>query len=213
MSSQSPPMPLLQPANSCVAQSEFEVGGVNICAQCAGLNAQEASQDAQSVGPKGSTHVSKPSCTFGTFQPTQAPWIALSHEPPASLSMLGRLDHFGDQRPSTRMRFRPNTVWLFARQLHESARQHTVAIDEEDAVCWGRINAWRQATCIQSIHLPELRDAFYQVVEVEAGPETDNREIACRVCGAPLVGREGKFVLKCFLSRKAITASATGLKR
>jgi hypothetical protein len=46
--------------------------------------------------------------------------------------------------------------------------------------------------------------AFYQVVKVEAGPETDNREIACRACGGPLVGREGKFVLKYFLLRKAI---------
>ena len=46
--------------------------------------------------------------------------------------------------------------------------------------------------------------AFYQVVEVEAGPETDNREIKCRACGGPLVGREGKFVLKYFLLRKAI---------
>ena len=46
--------------------------------------------------------------------------------------------------------------------------------------------------------------AFYQVVKVAAGPETDNREIACRACGGPLVGREGKFVLKYFLLRKAI---------
>ena len=45
---------------------------------------------------------------------------------------------------------------------------------------------------------------FYQVVKAEAGPETDNRQIACRVCGGPLVGREGKFVLKYFLLRKAI---------
>ena len=44
----------------------------------------------------------------------------------------------------------------------------------------------------------------YQVVKVEAGPETDNREIKCRACGGPLVGREGKFVLKYFLLRKAI---------
>ena len=46
--------------------------------------------------------------------------------------------------------------------------------------------------------------AFYQVVKAEAGPETDNREITCRACGGPLVGREGKFVLKYFLLRKAI---------
>jgi predicted Zn finger-like uncharacterized protein len=48
--------------------------------------------------------------------------------------------------------------------------------------------------------------AFYQVVKVEAGPETDNREIKCRACGGPLVGREGKFVLKYFLLRKAISS-------
>jgi hypothetical protein len=41
------------------------------------------------------------------------------------------------------------------------------------------------------------------VVKAEAGPETDNREINCRACGDPLAGREGKFVLKYFLLRKA----------
>jgi predicted Zn finger-like uncharacterized protein len=45
--------------------------------------------------------------------------------------------------------------------------------------------------------------AFYQVVKAEARPETDNREINCRACGDPLAGREGKFVLKYFLLRKA----------
>ena len=46
-------------------------------------------------------------------------------------------------------------------------------------------------------------NALYQIVKVEAGPETDNREITCRACGGPLAGREGKFVLKYFLLRKA----------
>ena len=55
--------------------------------------------------------------------------------------------------------------------------------------------------------------AFYQVVEVEAGPETDNREIKCRACGGPLVGREGKFVLKYFLLRKAIPSRPRNLRR
>ena len=45
--------------------------------------------------------------------------------------------------------------------------------------------------------------AFYQIVKVEAGPETDNREITCRACGGPLAGGEGKLVLKYFLLRKA----------
>jgi hypothetical protein len=47
-------------------------------------------------------------------------------------------------------------------------------------------------------------DAYYQVVKVEAGPETDNREIVCRACA--LAGREGKFVLKYFLLRKGISS-------
>jgi hypothetical protein len=37
----------------------------------------------------------------------------------------------------------------------------------------------------------------------EAGPETRDGEIACRVCGAPLASRDGEFVLKYFLLRKA----------
>ena len=45
--------------------------------------------------------------------------------------------------------------------------------------------------------------AFYQVVKVEAGPETADSEITCRVCGGPLAGREGDFILKYFLLRKA----------
>jgi hypothetical protein len=47
-------------------------------------------------------------------------------------------------------------------------------------------------------------NALYQVVKVEATPETNNREIACGVCGAPLAGREGEFVLKYFFMRKGI---------
>jgi transcription elongation factor Elf1 len=43
-----------------------------------------------------------------------------------------------------------------------------------------------------------------KIVKVEAGPETENREITCRVCGGPLSGREGNYVLKYFLLRKAI---------
>jgi transcription elongation factor Elf1 len=42
--------------------------------------------------------------------------------------------------------------------------------------------------------------ALYQIVKVE----TENREITCRVCGGPLSGREGNYVLKYFLLRKAI---------
>jgi hypothetical protein len=46
-------------------------------------------------------------------------------------------------------------------------------------------------------------DALYELVKVEAGLETADRAIACRSCGAPLSGREGKFVLKYFLLRTA----------
>ena len=44
-------------------------------------------------------------------------------------------------------------------------------------------------------------NALYQVVKIEAGPETAYRAINCRACGAPLPPREGKFVVKYFLLR------------
>ena len=49
----------------------------------------------------------------------------------------------------------------------------------------------------------EARSPSYQVVKVEAGPETRDGELACRVCGAPLAPRDGEFVLKYFLLREA----------
>jgi predicted Zn finger-like uncharacterized protein len=55
-------------------------------------------------------------------------------------------------------------------------------------------------------------NAFYQVVQVEAGPETKDYEVTCRVCGSPLSGREGKFVLKYFLLREAIRRKRGGAK-
>ena len=54
--------------------------------------------------------------------------------------------------------------------------------------------------------------ALYQVVKVEAGSETKGHEIACRVCGVPLAGREGKFVLKYFLLREGIRRKHGGAK-
>src|SRR6516165_9788633 len=45
--------------------------------------------------------------------------------------------------------------------------------------------------------------ALYQIVKAPAGPETVDREIACRVCNKPLVAREGQFVLKYFFLREA----------
>ena len=47
-------------------------------------------------------------------------------------------------------------------------------------------------------------NALYQIIKAEVGPETTERDIACRICGGPLPGREGQFVLKYFLLRKAI---------
>ena len=44
--------------------------------------------------------------------------------------------------------------------------------------------------------------ALYQVVKAEAGPETVDHKITCRVCSGPLAGREEKYVLKYFLLRK-----------
>jgi hypothetical protein len=55
--------------------------------------------------------------------------------------------------------------------------------------------------------------ALYQVVKVEAGPETADREITCQVCGSPLVGREGKFVLKYFLLREAVRRKRYGTSK
>jgi predicted Zn finger-like uncharacterized protein len=46
-------------------------------------------------------------------------------------------------------------------------------------------------------------DAHYQIVKAEAGPETIDGEIPCRICGGPLAARDGEFVLKYFLLRKA----------
>jgi predicted Zn finger-like uncharacterized protein len=49
--------------------------------------------------------------------------------------------------------------------------------------------------------------ALYQVVKVEAGPESVFQEVPCRVCGALFPGREGNFVLKYFMLRKALKKS------
>ena len=59
----------------------------------------------------------------------------------------------------------------------------------------GRAPSFISFTC------PNCR-ALYQLVKVDAGPETVDQEVACRVCGAPFPGRENGFVLKYFLLRK-----------
>jgi hypothetical protein len=50
--------------------------------------------------------------------------------------------------------------------------------------------------------------ALYQVVKAQAGPETVDLEIACRVCNGPFLAREGQFVLKYFLLREATRLDA-----
>jgi DNA-directed RNA polymerase subunit RPC12/RpoP len=45
-------------------------------------------------------------------------------------------------------------------------------------------------------------NALYHLVKVEAGPETVDRELACRVCGALLPARGGSYVLEYLLFRK-----------
>ena len=55
--------------------------------------------------------------------------------------------------------------------------------------------------------------ALYQVVKAPAGTETADLEIACQVCNAPLPAREGQFVLKYFLLRKATRSEVQPTRR
>ena len=48
--------------------------------------------------------------------------------------------------------------------------------------------------------------AYYQVVKVEAGPETNDRELGHRSYSPPFARREGNLVLKYFLVRKGAAA-------
>ena len=41
--------------------------------------------------------------------------------------------------------------------------------------------------------------ALYQVVKVEAGPETACHDVTCPACRLALPGRDGEFVVKYFL--------------
>ena len=45
--------------------------------------------------------------------------------------------------------------------------------------------------------------ARYEVVRIEEPPRPTHREVTCLSCGGPLHGREGKFVLKYFLTDRA----------
>jgi predicted Zn finger-like uncharacterized protein len=53
----------------------------------------------------------------------------------------------------------------------------------------------------KSFHCPNC-DALYQVVQSEAGPETVDQGVTCRVCNAPFSAGEGPFILKYFLLRE-----------
>ncbi len=53
-----------------------------------------------------------------------------------------------------------------------------------------------------SISCPHCK-ALYQVVKAEAGRESDDSVVRCRACGGPLVGRDGRYVLKYFHLRDA----------
>jgi hypothetical protein len=45
--------------------------------------------------------------------------------------------------------------------------------------------------------------ALYHVVKTEAGLGTTNGEATCQICGGGLPAREGKYILKYFLLRRA----------
>jgi hypothetical protein len=81
-----------------------------------------------------------------------------------------------------------------------TAQQHTLANNNQGLCIRGRIMPGGRPAALNPFICPNC-GAFYQVVKVEAGPETDNREISCRVCDWPLAGRENQFVLKYFLLR------------
>jgi hypothetical protein len=70
----------------------------------------------------------------------------------------------------------------------------------------GRPSSFKSFTC------PSCQ-ALYQIVKVEARPESVFQDVLCRVCGAPLAGREGKFVIKYFLLREATRVQGDRRKR
>jgi hypothetical protein len=71
----------------------------------------------------------------------------------------------------------------------------------------GRANLWGQiivhGTKTGQFNCPNC-DALYYLIEAEAGPETDDVEgIECVACDEPLPAREGRMVLKYFLSGRS----------
>jgi hypothetical protein len=77
-------------------------------------------------------------------------------------------------------------------------RRHALKLSRSALVVMG--------ACVKSqrtsFHCPHC-DALYELIKVEAGSETVDRQITCRACGGPLPGREGHYILKYFMLRKA----------
>jgi hypothetical protein len=65
---------------------------------------------------------------------------------------------------------------------------------------WGRLMARGKSNSLVFFTCLNCK-ALYQLLKVEAGAV--DRAVTCLVCGAPLPSREGKFVLKYSLLRKA----------
>jgi hypothetical protein len=80
-------------------------------------------------------------------------------------------------------------------------RDSSLAGNNQEWNIWGRTMAGGRPPALFTC--PQCA-ALYQVLKVEARLETAEKKITCQICGAPLVGREEKFVLKYFLLRKAI---------
>jgi hypothetical protein len=88
---------------------------------------------------------------------------------------------------------------IHSNRVTSARRRHTLVVSNPNA-SRERIMAGRPRS---SFTCPNC-EALYEIVRVEAGPETDSREIVCRACGAPLAARDGRFVLKYFLLRKGL---------
>jgi hypothetical protein len=76
----------------------------------------------------------------------------------------------------------------------------------------GRRCSLRVDQCVGGVRIMSRRATFfscphckalYQIIKTEAGPESDEDRVACRACGEPLVGREGRYLLKYFHFRDA----------
>jgi hypothetical protein len=85
--------------------------------------------------------------------------------------------------------------------LHASIHEDMLLPTIKNGVLGGIMAAGRPAA-FSTFVCPNC-NALYQLVKGEAGPETVDRALTCRSCGGPLPSREGEFVLKYFLLRKA----------